>query len=146
MPARRQAVIQQHICENSLGVANVLADVTHIAANSPTFGPALEQLVFCELRAWLAYARDPRPLTFRRTADGSEVDFVVGDSVAIEVKAIGAVTRRDLVGLLRLAAETPLAKRILVCRESAARVVDGILILPVMEFLRALWGGDLLAD
>ncbi len=57
-----------------VGVANVLGDVTHIAAGSPMFGPALEQLVFCELRAWLAYARDARPLSFWRTADGSEVD------------------------------------------------------------------------
>ncbi len=74
-----------------VGVANVLGNVTHIAAGNPTFGPALEQLVFCELRAWLAYARDPRPLTFWRTADGSEVDFVVGDTVGIEGKATGAV-------------------------------------------------------
>ena len=122
----------------------MLADVTHITAGSPTFGPALKQLVFSELRAWLAYARDPRPLTFWRTADGSEVDFVVGDSVAIEVKATRAVTSRDLTGLRRLAEETPLTHRIVVCRESAARVVDGVRILPAMEFLRALWAGSLL--
>ena len=67
------------------------------------------------------------------------MDFVVGDSAAIEVKATGSVTRRDLSGLRRLAEETPLAHRIVVCREPAARVVDGIRILPVMEFLRALW-------
>ena len=128
-----------------VGVANVLADVTHIAAGSPTFGPALEQLVFCELRAWLAYARDPRSLSFWRTADGSEVDFVVGDTAAIEVKATGAVTNRDLTGLRRLAEETPLKHRIVVCRESAPRLVDGIRILPVTEFLRGLWSGVLLA-
>ena len=144
--ARRKPVSHTKLYFFDVGVANVLADVTHIEAGSPTFGPALEQLVFCELRAWLAYARDPRPLTFWRTADGSEVDFVVGDTAAIEVKATQAVTRRDLTGLRRLAEETPLAHRIVVCRESAARVVDGIRILPVMEFLRALWNGDLLAD
>ena len=127
-------------------MANVLADVTHVTAGSPTFGLALEQLVFCELRAWLAYARDSRPLTFWRTADGSEVDFVVGDTAAIKVKATGAVTNRDLTGLRRLAAEPPLKHRIVVCRESAARVLDGIRILPVMDFLRGLWEGDLLAD
>ena len=62
------------------------------------------------------------------------------------MKATGAVTRRDLTGLRRLADETPLAERIVVCRESAARVVDGIRILPVMEFLCRLWDGELLAD
>ena len=127
-----------------VGVANVLAGVTHVEAGSPTFGAALEQLVFCELRAWLGYARDPRPLTFWRAVDGSEVDFVVGDTAAIEVKATGSVTHRDLTGLRRLTAETPLAQRIVVCRESAARIVDGIRILPVTDFLRALWAGELL--
>ena len=142
--ARRKPVSHAKLYFFDVGVANVLADVTHIAAGSPTFGPALEQLVFCELRAWLGYARDPRPLAFWRTADGSEVDFVVGDSAAIEVKATGTVTNRDLTGLRRLAEEAPLKHRIVVCRESAARVIDGIRILPVMEFLRGLWNGELL--
>ncbi len=144
--ARRKPVSHAKLYFFDVGVANVLGDVTHIGAGSPTFGPALEQLVFCELRAWLAYARDPRPLTFWRTADGSEVDFVIGDSAAIEVKATGAVTNRDLTGLRRLAEETPLKHRIVVCRESAARVIDGIRVLPVMNFLRDLWNGELLAD
>ena len=143
---RRKPVSHAKLYFFDVGVANVLAGITHVEAGSTTFGLALEQLVFCELRAWLAYARDDRPLTFWRTADGSEVDFVVGDSAAIEVKATGSVTRRDLAGLRRLAEETPLAHRIVVCREPAARVVDGIRILPVMEFLRALWAGDLLAE
>ena len=129
-----------------VGVANVLAGITHVEAGSTTFGLALEQLVFCELRAWLAYARDDRSLTFWRTADGSEVDFVVGDSAAIEVKATASVGPGDLRGLRRLAEEVPLTHRIVVCRESAARVVDGIRILPVMDFLGALWDGELLAE
>jgi predicted AAA+ superfamily ATPase len=69
--ARRKPVSHAKLYFFDVGVANVLADVTHIAAASP----ALEQLVFCEVQAWLSYARDPRPLTFWRTADGSEVDF-----------------------------------------------------------------------
>ena len=60
-----------------VGVANVLADTTRIEAGSPAFGRALEQLVFCELRACLAYHRSPDALTFWRTTDGSEVDFVI---------------------------------------------------------------------
>ncbi len=127
-----------------VGVANVLSDTTRIEAGSPAFGRALEQLVFCELRACLAYDRSPDALTFWRTTDGSEVDFVIGDAVAIEVKGTGAVTRRDLTGLRRIADETALRRRIVVCTESAARIVEGIEILPVNEFLHALWNGDIL--
>ena len=41
-----------------VGVANVLAGITRIEAGSAAFGRALEHLVFCELRARLAYSRD----------------------------------------------------------------------------------------
>lgn len=127
-----------------VGVANVLSDTTRIEAGSPAFGRALEQLVFCELRACLAYNRSPAALTFWRTTDGSEVDFVIGDAVAVEVKGTGAVTRRDLTGLRRIADETALRRRIVVCTESAARIVDGIEILPINEFLHTLWNSDLI--
>ena len=95
-----------------VGVANVLAGITRIEAGSAAFGRALEHLIFCELRSRLGYGRDARPLTFWRTTDGSEVDFVVGDSLAIEVKASAAVAPRDLTGLRRLAEEVPLRRRI----------------------------------
>ena len=142
--ARRKPVSRAKLFFFDVGVANALASLGRILPGSPTLGPALEQLVFCELSAWLAYARDPRPLSYWRTEDGSEVDFVVGDEVAVEVKATGSVTSRDLTGLRRLAAETPLTRQIMVCREPAVRIVDGIQILPVMAFLRSLWEGELL--
>ena len=129
-----------------VGVANVLSETTRIEVGSPAFGRALEQLVFCELRACLAYSRSPDALTFWRTTDGSEVDFVIGDAVAIEVKGTGTVTRRDLTGLRRISDETALRRRIVVCTESAARIVDGIEILPVEEFLHALWNGELIGS
>ena len=49
-----------------------------------------------------------------------------------------------MIGLRRLAEKTPLPHRIVVCRESPAPVDAGVRILPVMEFLRALWNGELL--
>ena len=143
--ARRKPVSRSKLFFFDVGVANALASMDRIQPGSPMFGPALEQLVFCELSAWLAYARDPRPLSYWRTEDGSEVDFVVGDEVAIEVKASGSVTSRDLNGIRRLAVETPLRRQIVVCREPAPRIVDGIRILPIRDFLGSLWEGELLA-
>lgn len=142
--AGRKPVSRAKLFFADVGVANALASMGEIRPGSPPFGPALEQLIFCELSARLAYTFDPRPLRYWRTADGSEVDFVVGDEVAIEVKATASVTRRDLSGLRRLAAETPLRSRIVVCREPAIRIVEGIQIFPAEEFLKALWTGEIL--
>ena len=54
------------------------------------------------------YRHDDRRPTFWRACDGSEVDFVIGDEMAIEVNGSPSVTDRDLVGIRRLAEETSL--------------------------------------
>jgi predicted AAA+ superfamily ATPase len=108
---------------------------------TPSFGRALEHLIDCELRAWQEYRHDDRRLTFWRARDGSEVDFVIGDEIAIEVKGSPSVTDRDLVGLRRLAEETSLRKSIVVSLETAPRRVGAVDILPAPEFLHRLWDG-----
>ncbi|MYC67008.1 MAG: ATP-binding protein [Acidobacteriia bacterium] len=143
--AHRKPVSRAKLFFFDVGIANALASMGEILPGSPMFGPALEQLVFCELSAWLAYTRDQRTLAYWRTEDGSEVDFVIGDEVAIEVKATSSVTRRDLTGLRRLAAETTLKRQFLVCRESVPRLIGPIQILPIKDFLERLWDGELLA-
>lgn len=143
--AHRKPVSRAKLFFFDVGIANALASMGEILPGSPMFGPALEQLVFAELSAWLAYARDQRKLAYWRTEDGSEVDFVIGDEVAIEVKATSSVTRRDLTGLLRLAAETNLKRQLVVCRESVPRRIGTIQILPIKDFLQCLWDGELLA-
>jgi predicted AAA+ superfamily ATPase len=74
-------------------VANALMKRGRIERGSELFAPALEHQVFLELKAYLDYRRLDRPLTFWRTHAGHEVDFVVGDTVAIEVKGSRRVTR-----------------------------------------------------
>ena len=141
---RRKPVAHAKFYLFDVGVANILSGTTAIEPGSPAFGRALEHLVCCELRAWLGYHRDLLPLTYWRTVDGSEVDFVIGDAVAIEVKATGSVTGRDLTGLRRINEETPLRRRVVVCTESAPRVVDGIEIIPIGSFLNRLWSGTII--
>ena len=143
--AHRKPVSRAKLFFFDVGIANALASMGEILPGSPMFGPALEQLVFAELSAWLSYARDQRTLAYWRTEDGSEVDFVIGDEVAIEVKATSSVSRRDLTGLQRLAAETTLKRQFLVCRESVPRLIGAVQILPIKDFLERLWDGELLA-
>ena len=84
-------------------------------------------------------------LTFWRTHAGHEVDFLVGGNVAIEVKATRRVSSGDLKGLLALAEETQLRRKIVVAGEPRERTTDqGVTILPVEEFFRQLWDGALI--
>ena len=127
-----------------VGVANVLRRTGTIEQGSDAYGRALEHLLFLELRSWLDYRRRDDPLAYWRSRSGFEVDFVVGDAVAIEVKAKARVSARDYRGLLALAEEIPLERKLVVCHEPRRRQDDrGVEILPVHQFLRALWDGSI---
>ena len=61
--------------------------VNYEAWASDAWGKAMEHFVYIELRSWLDYSNDVRDLSFWRTRDNREVDFIIGDDTAIEVKA-----------------------------------------------------------
>ena len=145
LPAYRKTVKRKPVATAKfyffdIGVANTLLKRGEIVPGSDTFGRALEHLIFLELRAWLDYTRSDLPLTYWRSRSRIEVDFVIGDKIAIEVKGKPRVTRRDLKGLRALDEELQLKRKIVVCTEPRRREDDGIEILPVEQFLEDLWG------
>jgi len=66
------------------------------------------------------------------------VDFVLGDHVAVEVKAKEHVGAQDL---RSLAEEHPIQRCVCVSLERRRREVDGVTILPLRQFLDELWAG-----
>jgi len=125
------------------GIAHALAGITRLDEFTPTYGKALEHLIFTELRAWLAYNRDPRKLGFWRTDNGREVDFVIGPDIAIEVKASRTLSGSDFKGLKAIEEEKHFRRRIIVCNEAVRRRVEDIEVYPVNIFLKDLWQGEL---
>lgn len=118
-----------------VGIANHLRNRTVVNPGSPEFGECFEHLVWQELRAALSYNQSNEPLTFWRTHSGHEVDFVIGDHTAIEVKASEMVTERSLKNLRLFSEELPLKRRVVVSLESTPRRTgDGIEILPFRRF------------
>jgi len=122
--------------------ANSIARRGKIVEGTDAYGRALEHLIFLELKSYLEYRRIDRPLCYWRSRSQFEVDFVIGDDVAIEVKAKSRVSLRDYKGLLALAEERRLKHRLVVCRERRTRITDdGVTVVPVSTFLRNLWDG-----
>jgi predicted AAA+ superfamily ATPase len=129
-----------------VGVANYLMRRRAVERGSPEYGQALEHLVFLELQAYLSYSRLDLPLNFWATHAGLEVDFLVGEDTAIEVKAAERIHPRAFRGLRALEQETPLRRKIVVSHEERAwRSDEGIEVLPVGEFLRRLWAGGIIS-
>lgn len=124
------------------GVAHYLMKRRSVLPGSREYGEALEHQIVLECRAWLSYRRhDDIPLTFWRTHSKQEVDLLLGDRIAIEVKGSETVDDRRLAGLRALAEEAPLDRKIVVSSElQPRRTSDGIEILPIGHFLDQLWG------
>jgi predicted AAA+ superfamily ATPase len=126
------------------GVANILAGTKTLDRNSDLYGRALEQFVAMELRAYLSYKRLSSELFFWATHDGTEVDFVVPDQLAVEVKATSRVNERDLRGLRILGREKGMRNLILVTLDPVAINYEHIRAVPLHIFLKELWQGELI--
>ncbi|MGH7256025.1 MAG: ATP-binding protein, partial [Nitrospirales bacterium] len=107
---------------------------------TPEFGQALETYVMHELRSYSDYVSG-ESVAFWRSTSRFEVDFILGDHTAIEVKASQNVSPQDLKPLQMLAEERKLKRYLCVSLESRARQVSGVTVLPYREFLDALWDG-----
>jgi predicted AAA+ superfamily ATPase len=121
------------------GVVRVLQGRT-VVAGTPEYGDAVETYVMHELSAWIDYG-SAQPLAFWRSTSGFEVDFILGDHTAIEVKAKATVSANDLKGLMALSEESLLRQYVCVCLEPRPRRVGPIDVLPLSLFIERLWSG-----
>ena len=112
-----------------------------VKRGTPEFGSAFETWLLHELLAYRDYSSG-ETVNYRRSTSGFEVDFILGDHTAIDVKASDTVSSADLRSLRALAEEKMLKRYVCVCLEPRRRQVEGVLLLPYREFLEALWGGE----
>lgn len=120
------------------GVVRTLRQQSQVKLKSPQFGHLLETYIHHELKAYLSYTNS-KGLCYWRSTSNFEVDFILEDRIAIEVKAKSNISKKDLKGLQALQEEQLLESYIVVCLEEEPRIVDNIHILPLRIFLDRLW-------
>lgn len=136
---KRKAISTAKFYYFDLGVKNTLADIEHIPPQSDLYGKAFEHFIALELRAYLHYKRKRIPLRYWQARSGQEVDFMLGDHMAIEVKTTQHVQDKHLKGLRALAEEKICKRHILISQDTLQRRVDGIEIIHWEAFLQQLW-------
>jgi predicted AAA+ superfamily ATPase len=149
VPAFTRTVVRKAIKRSKfyffdVGVAGALAKRGAIEDGSEAFGSALEHFILQEVRAYLSYRNLDHDLCYWRSTAQHEVDFVVGDELAIEVKSTERVGRKQLRGLSALREEGLVRRHLVISRDPMRRTEDGMEIMPVAAFLKALWGGRLI--
>jgi len=108
---------------------------------TPEFGEGIETYLMHELVAYRDYVSG-EPLSYWRSTSGFEVDFILGDHTGIEMKAKETVSPRDVSSLRALAEERKLKRHVCVSLETRPRRIGGIAVMPMQEFLGALWSGE----
>jgi predicted AAA+ superfamily ATPase len=126
------------------GVTHTLSGTKSLERNSNLWGESFEHFIAMELRAFLSYQRIKIKLEFWRSVNGQEVDFVIDEILAVEVKSTQKVTNSDLKGLKTLAEENKFKQLICVSNDKLDRENDGIQILNWQTFLKRLWSGEYL--
>ncbi|MBK7976224.1 MAG: DUF4143 domain-containing protein [Deltaproteobacteria bacterium] len=142
VPAWRSSVKRKPLASSKyyffdIGVASALQGRHAVTPRTPEFGAAFESWIFHELIAHRDYQGGDE-IRHWRSDSGFEVDFILGDHTAIEVKATDNVSDRDLRPLQALAEEKKLERYLCVCTEPRRRTVGGVEILPSTEFLAEL--------
>jgi predicted AAA+ superfamily ATPase len=145
LPAWRQTRKRKPIASSKyyffdIGVAATLQG-RELRAGTTDFGEAFETYLMHELVCYRDYV-SREPLAHWRSTSGFEVDFILGEHTAIEVKARENVSDRDLKALRAIAEEKQLRRYVCVCLAKSPRRVDGMEILPWREFLGVLWSGE----
>jgi predicted AAA+ superfamily ATPase len=108
---------------------------------TPEFGEAFETYLMHELVSYSDYISG-EPLSYWRSTSGFEVDFILGDHTAVEVKAKENVSAHDLKSLRAFAEEKKLKRYLCVSLEPRRRNLENVTILPLREFLETLWSRE----
>jgi predicted AAA+ superfamily ATPase len=145
LPAWRQSRKRRPIASSKYyffdaGVVGALQE-RRVRPGTREYGEAMETWLMNELVSWRDYVSGER-LSYWRSASGFEVDFLLGDHTAIELKASPRVSPHDLRSLRALAEEQVFKRLLCVSLEPRTRKVGDILVLPLARFLEQLWGGE----
>lgn len=140
----RKAITRSRFFLFDLGVTNKLAKRSQILEDSELYGKSFEHFIARELKSYLSYSRSELELCYWRSTSMFEVDFIIGNKLAIEVKTSKQVNIRHLKGLKALREEGLIENYIVVSRDSDKRMIDGIKVYPWKVFLKELWGNQLI--
>lgn len=140
----RKAITRSKFYFFDIGVVNHMTKRTPISSGNPAFGDAFEHFIVMEARAFLGLTGKDTPLHFWRTKNGFEVDLVIGNELAVEIKATRQVSPKHLRGLRALKEEGLVKDYAVVSLDPVTRDMEpGIKAVFWEDFLKMLWEGRL---
>jgi uncharacterized protein len=140
---KRKAIQTSKFYFFDTGLTHKLLNTTSLDRNSNLYGNSFEQFIAMELRAYIAYKRLQTELSYWRSTHGFEVDFILNDEIAIEVKASKRINKNDLKGLFALEEENMIKYYYLVSQDKIEAKERNIIIIYWETFLKKLWNDEI---
>lgn len=141
---KRKAISTAKFYYFDIGVKNTLAGIKSIEPKSDLYGQAFEHFIALELRAYLSYRRLHKSLHYWASTHGFEVDFIVDNEIAIEVKSTDKVGEKHFKGLKMLAEENICQHYFLVSQDKTNRNVNQFQAIYWQDFLKKLWKDEII--
>lgn len=141
---KRKAIQTAKFYFFDLGVVNALKKIENLEPQSDLYGFAFEHFIVGEVRAYLSYTKSRKKMCYWQSTSQLEVDLIVGDNVAIEIKSTHNVQpKQDHKGLRAISEEKKWKHLILVSRDETEQVhSQGIHSLHWKTFLKKMWKSE----
>lgn len=139
---KRKAISTAKFYWFDIGVRNALAGIRELPIQSDIYGQAFEHFIIMEINAYLHYRRLRLPLTYWRSIHGHEVDLIIGDEMAIEIKSSQHVAPKHLKGLHVFAEEKICKHHILLSQDPIQKKYESVETWYWQNFLEKLWNDE----
>lgn len=128
-----------------VGIISALLNYRTLTPGTTGYGRAFEHFILQECWAYRHYSRKDFPISFWRTASGSEVDLILGEAeIAIEIKSTKSASTRTK-GLHLFHEEYKSKQSLIVSKDPHPRkLTSNIRILPWQHFCALLWDGEII--
>jgi predicted AAA+ superfamily ATPase len=142
---KRKAISRSRLYLFDIGVTNSLANRGEIMKGSELFGKAFEHFILLEVRAFLSYTRKKVQMCYWRSTSQFEVDLILGNRWAIEIKSSTSIQNKHLKSIRALKEEGHIQNYAVVsCDRYERKTRDDITVFPWKLFLEKLWGGQII--
>ncbi len=151
LPTWKQTVKRKPIATSKYyffdwGIVKQLQKLGEIKIGSPQFGKAFESFIYQELKAFCSYKKI-KELHYWRSTSQHEVNFILNNQIAIEVKAKKNISKSDIDGIIKLSEENLLEKYFVIYLGDSDYQFpkhEHIQIINYKNFLDLLWARKLI--
>ena len=142
---KRKSITRSKLYLFDVGVTNSLSNRGEIMRGSELFGKAFEHFILLEVRAFISYTRKNTKMYYWRSTSRFEVDLILDNQWAIEIKSTTSVKDKHLKGIRALNEEGQIQNYAVVsCDRHERKTKDNIAIFPWKLFLDKLWNGEII--